>query len=183
MKTKIALLISIVILAFIAIAGWLMFFAKKNAIAALNATDDSRQKQIEALHSDISTKTDQLNALQSTLESERIALRTANIEVDQLKNNVLCPGLENYTFNFTNNTTISQSLETLTQDKYGKVLSSSWDVVWSNSRTSIHSLYFDNNLKAVFVVVFADEDSGANIDRIFWVSKECIIQSVDYSKY
>jgi hypothetical protein len=71
---------------------------------------------------------------------------------------------------YTNNSTISESLKTFIGETGGSVHSAEWDVVWNNAKTAIHKVSSD--YLYVFLVYFDNEDLGYT-DGVFWIDGAC----------
>jgi len=83
-----------------------------------------------------------------------------------------CPNNSTMDFDYTSNATISDGLSAWVGDRSGSVTNTAWEVIWNNSRTSIHKVWAQ--YLEVFIVTFEDPDMDAT-DSIYYIAGHCYL--------
>ena len=135
------------------------------------------------LQEEVSLKTENIETLTSDLllkqNSNSLLLQETNDltkEIEDLSDNITI--LEStvncsstlYDIDFSSQASVSQSLIKIVEEKYGTVDDAEWDILFNNTKTSIHTLTEEFTHK--FFVYFDEPDFSYN-EGVFVVSQAC----------
>ena len=126
--------------------------AKENKLADSEATQEALRTQIG-------------NLSKSVVDSEK---EVAELEEIAICQDVIVPPEIDYT----SNQTVSTSLKTWLEDIKGQIDTAKWDLIWGNSRASIHKL--TGEFLWVFLVKF-DEPAIEHTSGVFWIDGGCYL--------
>jgi hypothetical protein len=121
-------------------------------------------------NSQLKTEKESLNSQISNIQS---TLTVVENQYTTIEDKAICKGSSDYKFDLTNNTTVSDSLKVYVGDKDGQVIKTEWEVIWSNTKSSIHRLYTSEHMD-VFVVDFQD-DALKILPSIYNANDECFM--------
>lgn len=183
-----------VLLLITAVVGWFMFLRTTNQAANLEqqldeAVSDHTEK-VSALETEIESFQNQLTEAEE-LNSE-LTIQLSDMEEDysslndrfqqatsernhfrsmyqDISSTVSCGATIDV--NYASNADVSNSLREYLEREEGSVKDATWDVVWGNSRTTIHRL---NTSEYLFVYIVFFEERGAE-PAVFSIGQECFI--------
>jgi hypothetical protein len=172
------------ILAFATVAGFILFYFQStenkkvtSELSALSVQSTKTALDLSVINKDLS---DKAIKLESDLNEKKTVYNTLNsnyIELlskyTALADKALCQIDKKYTFDMSNQNTISESLKIFVGDTTGKVTNATWDNVWSNAKTAIHKLNTKDYL--IEFVIDIKDDSRNTTNLIYWVDSQCFI--------
>ncbi len=136
------------------------------AAAATQATS-----KLAGLGGELATAQAMSTALSIQLDSTRRDLATKQADLDAAVAMNLCPGPKPV-IDYTSNASVSDGLEAWVGETTGSVDNPTWEVIWSNSRTAIHSL--PSKYLMVFVVTF-DEADPPGVHSVYDIGAQCYL--------
>jgi hypothetical protein len=157
--------------------------ATGTAIVAQNSTSDAAQKDSAASLSASATafaaKQSTQNAkLQSTLSAQEAVISKNISEIKDLNILLLkyqtldCSSLLT-DVDFTSKDTISKILDKIVGDQDGKILSASWNILWSDSKTSMYKVI--GAKRTFYFLVFFDDPATGSQPLIMDVKNHCVL--------
>lgn len=186
------MLASIILLAIVAILGWTFYFIgtnnNQNALTREQSTNKAIFAGLQGKISDLSkTNLEIQNAkgdleqktlnLQSTITAYAVQQTSLMSKISDLDNQnkqyegiLLCADGKDYSWDFSSNTSIADSLKKYYGDTIGAVKSNDWEVIWSNSKAAIHNIY--GEYKETYIVSFADQKHR---NQIYSASEQCYL--------
>lgn len=133
----------------------------------LDAANDSIEAVNEKNQKLQATLDDKEHLLQSNIKQ----IKDAERQAERYKAMAICDlDTAPFKINFTSNSTVSNSLKDYLESTIGTIEKSEWEVVWNNSKVSIHKL--SGEYLSVFLVYF-DEPSLGYKQAIFDFAHQC----------
>lgn len=123
--------------------------------------------QVSTLATQVSTLTTQVYGLYNLLGNKEIT-------ISALSSAIVCENKPS-TIDYSSNSSVSESLKTWLGDTQGKIDYTTWDIVWNNSKTTIHKL--TGKYLFVYVVFFNDTKMGStngvfDVGNMCWLDKK-----------
>lgn len=181
-------------LALIAVAAIVFAFiaqsnssAKSMQLADLQAAASSTQEALRAMRATSEAALTVANQANATASAEAIVAATAQAELQVIAHELfsqltaeetkvaslaasnMC-GDSPLSIDYSSNTTVSNSLKAWLEDTKGTIDTARWDVIWNNSRTTIHKL--TGKYLFVYIVYFDESDLGKK-QAVFDLSNMC----------
>lgn len=127
--------------------------------SAIQATADVRLSKASTAQARLSTQVADLLS----------QLRIEQQKVSSYEKTTMCKSAP-ITIDYAGNSAVSNSLKSWLEDTQGMIEDVSWDIVWSNSKTSIHKL--TGEYLYVYIVYFNETTLG-NKNSIYDVNNQC----------
>ncbi len=146
--------------------------------SALQDENSALQEGVASANSAISTATVELDVSHGTIDRQleelseiRSELSSTESRVEELEGIGLCDRRPT-TIDYSSNSSASQSIKSWVENTQGSIDKAEWEVVWNNSKVSIHRVW--GEFLWVYIVYFDDEDLG-NVNSVFDFTEHCFL--------
>jgi archaellum component FlaC len=134
--------------------------------------DQGLQSDLTKANTDLQTLKTQSDAISNELSSMTSEYNDAAAQVTKLNNSITCSFSISGNLDYTDNSAISKSLSNWVGENDGTVTKATWDIVYNNSKTSIHKINGQKYLW-VFVVDFSADKNDKN--SVYMVGPNCFL--------
>lgn len=142
--------------------------ATQSAISAINTIQQKESEKATKV-ADLSAQIDSKTKENASLSKSMADL---NVSIHELETAMKCSQPANFKWDYSSNQRMSDQLREYAGDRYEKINSATWTVVWNNSRTAVH--YLTGEYKYAYVVSFYG-DNGTKFNMIYDLGEQCFL--------
>lgn len=202
MKSKILLIVTIVLVIGVAVAVFLVIDAsgtkkeltedKESLTDQLDQTKadlEDSQGVADTLTDENATLTDEKTSLTSELEELTKDKDNLSASLDKLQSSyddllglTFCPAddFPEVDFSFSSNEAMQRELEDFVEEMFGTVTDWSWFTWTDTSDTALHSIEASGDWE--YFLVFYDDSSSGTVDGVFYVRGQCWLSLPSYEE-
>jgi hypothetical protein len=157
-----------------AVGGWILYYIKNNALDLANSDIANKTVEIAKLNSDLTAANADIESLNKDLKKSKAETAGYVKQISQLKQYYKCSDISIEDFDFSSPQMMEISLLLYVFTEYGEP--GDYDGGYINNYDSTSMVMFVYDQEIFVFVVYYENDSKKDADRIFFANEECFIE-------